>query len=88
MNFSSSELSRTFSRLMRECLTADELAQVNAMNKVGDLNICASHDFCDANQIMLDALSEYGAEFDSSSDEQARLIDSAWNESKVGGFAN
>jgi hypothetical protein len=45
-----------------------------------DKLICHSHDFCDANQCMLDAFARLGCpvEFESLNDELGELIEAAW----------
>lgn len=45
-------------------------------------NVCASHDFCDANESMIEALAKFGIELDCESDEQAALINEAWTIAK------
>lgn len=54
-------LAMIFSRHLLEYIGAENLAEVNARNArepLADL-ICHSHDFCDANQIHLNAWEEY-----------------------------
>jgi hypothetical protein len=51
------ELAQAFSRELRAELTADEIAQVIALNATETSpDVCHSHDFCDANMTMLRAL--------------------------------
>jgi len=63
-------------------LTDEQLAEAAARNKadpnVGMYGICHSHDFCDANQAMIDAV---GSEFENS-DEQNKLIAAAWEQAR------
>lgn len=50
-------LAREFSATLREWLRPDELAEVVKRNKAETNNyICHSHDFCDANMAMLEAM--------------------------------
>lgn len=77
------ELARKFSEELNRVLTAEHMERVNALNAAEtDKNICHSHDFCDANQVMLDAL---GEEFESS-DKQNTLINDAWSIAKNSEF--
>ncbi len=47
----------TFKTVMREWLTADQLALVDQTNnRRADQLTCATHDYCDANMAMLEAL--------------------------------
>ena len=54
-----------FVATLREWLTADEFAEMQRLNTAKtDPNVCHSHDFCDANMAMLDALESFdGVEF-------------------------
>lgn len=79
------DLARIFSRMLREDLTADQMAEINARNAseshAGD--VCATHDFIDANQIMIDALAEIQIDFDSQDSGIASMIDHAWTLAKA-----
>lgn len=80
------ELAKAFAEKLNEVLTAEQMEQVNDLNagaRYAGLNVCHSHDFCDANQVMLDAL---GEEFDNS-DEQNKLINEAWEIAKRAEFS-
>ena len=55
------ELAREFSRLLREQLTAQEVEQAQKLNAIEatsnpDYECCHSHDFCDANMVMDEAV--------------------------------
>ena len=53
------QLAQAFSARLRTVLTADEMTEVIARNRTETSpNVCHSHDFCDANEVMLDALAE------------------------------
>jgi hypothetical protein len=68
------ELAKEFSAELRRTLTADEMDEVNRLNAdEANPGVCHSHDFCDANQVMLDVLGF--AVFDAS---QNDLISQAW----------
>lgn len=80
-------LAAEFCRVLNEWLTPDQIAEVNARNAAEtDENICHSHDFCDANQAMLDAMAVFGLDFEST-DEQNTLINAAWDLAKAAGFS-
>lgn len=53
------ELAQAFSRRLQAELTSEELAQAIALNRAETSpDACHSHDFCDANMTMLEALAE------------------------------
>lgn len=69
---------------LRETISADDMDKVNARNVTPDyFKCCATHDFCDANQCMIDALEHFGLSFDTQSEAQIDLINSAWNLAKA-----
>lgn len=79
------DLAREFCRAMRDELTADELADVVDTNRLEtDPNVCHSHDYTDANQVMLDALAVFGMDFEPS---DCGLINEAWTLAKESGFS-
>lgn len=64
-------------------LTREQIAEVVRRNEnEQNTNICHSHDFCDANQAMIDAV---GEEF-YNSDPQNANINEAWDMAKSWGF--
>ena len=69
-----------FNAGLRAYLTPEQWAEMCRRN--GDLRwshpICPSHDFCDANVFMGDAMEKAGFEHDAESQEQADLWDAAW----------
>lgn len=86
------QLSDTFRRIMAQDLSPQELVEIDALNveyrqKHPRLSICASHDFIDSNQVMLDALEELGIEWDASDQESNDLINEAWTLAKTQGFS-
>lgn len=87
------ELAHKFSQLLWNDLQ-DMNTGVNLMDEVVKRNkaetdpiICHTHDFCDSNQTMLDAMESFGMEFDIHDEKQHRLIVEAWNIAKGSGFA-
>jgi hypothetical protein len=86
------QLSDTFRRIMAQELSPQELVEIDALNveykqKYPKRSICASHDFIDSNQVMLDAMEELGIEFDPSDQKNADLINDAWSLAKAQGFS-
>jgi hypothetical protein len=61
-------------------LDAETLAEVSRRNSLSDNeNTCATHDFCDANQAMIDALQTFGLDFDQA---EIALVNTAWDIAK------
>lgn len=88
-NGSVPELAHEFSRVLREWLTDDEMAQVIERNaEVDDPAICASHDFCDANMAMYEAFERVmGHPIDTRKKADLAVWDKAWNMAKASDFA-
>lgn len=83
-------LAAIFARMLREDL-GDNMPEVNALNATPDyIGCCASHNFCDANMVMLAAY----AELHSCNEDDIRLDDdsvlgamnSAWDEARLNNF--
>lgn len=74
------QLAREFSKVLRQTLTDDEMTEVISLNRTeGDINICHSHDFCDANMALIEAYENiYGCEPTFSDDKTMDLINTAW----------
>lgn len=54
-------VAKTFVAVLKAWLTKKEFAEVKARNKKnGKAGWCASHDFCDANMAMFDAMKKCG----------------------------
>ena len=53
------ELARCFSAVLKQWLTGSEISKINASNAASgyDASVCASHDYCDSNMAMLEAVS-------------------------------
>lgn len=79
------DLARIFSRMICESVSSDELATINALNKTKDYagNACATHNFFDANQTMIDALEELNESFDSENVALMSAVDHAWSIAKA-----
>ena len=79
------ELAEVFSKVVREHL-ADHLEEIRHRNRAsiatGDRNVCATHDFCDANMLMHEALCRcYGVkDFPASNISESETLTRLWNE--------
>ena len=80
-------LSRKFSAILNEWLEEDELQQIQKLNAAEiSPDVCHSHDFCDPNQAMIDALQDLGHALDLQDSEQIQAINRAWTISKANNF--
>ena len=73
-------LALEFAKQICDELTADQLDTVNALN-ASSCNVCHTHDYCDANQVMIDAMEAVSGapvEIDANDDIQLTLINDAW----------
>ena len=90
------DLARTFSRLLADEMGEDNLWEaVERNDRDAERSLCChTHDFCDANQVMLDALAEHGILCDESpdaerclpADEYMVLAEEAWDIAKGAEF--
>lgn len=85
LNVTPEQLAKEFAFLIRKWLTDEELEMVNALN-TDVSNICATHDFCDPNQAMIDALTILGITADVQNEEQVVLMNKAWEIAKTNNF--
>lgn len=78
------KLSYRFSAILRETLSDREMADVITRNReYVDPMVCASHDFCDANEVMAEAWVDcFGASIDLQSDDMRSMWNAAWEMSK------
>lgn len=83
-------LAAEFISILQVWLTREEREAIDALNKIEENDsICHSHDYCDPNQAMLDALARFGIVDYSAADEKLNaLINSAWDIAKKKGFAS
>lgn len=80
-------VARSFIRGLASAIGSKNLRTVAARNAVGSPNVCASHDFCDANVYMSAAFTRVvGHEIDLQSDADGALWDAAWDCAKRAGF--
>jgi hypothetical protein len=80
-------LAYEFSARLRDMLTADQMEAVARRNAANPGAACASHDFCDSNEVMIQALRNIDIEFDADDQEQADLTNAAWDIAKRHGFS-
>lgn len=87
LNISPETLARKFCEEINDRLDVLTLSGVVARNRAEkNPHICHTHDFCDANQLMIDALMALGMPedaFDPQSEEQTHLINEAWTLAKL-----
>jgi hypothetical protein len=76
------KLARRFASIIRFDFTAKQLAEIKRRNRKYDHNICATHDFCDANMVMWAAYEDvYGRAPEIGGDTEASQAEIAiWNE--------
>ncbi len=82
-------LANAFSKQLRQNITRSEFSEVIRRNKAqSDPSICHTHDFCDANQVILDAMKVIGlsGEYDADDANQHALITKAWDTAKAANF--
>jgi len=82
------QLSYRFSVILRFWLSDLEIDTINKRNAsqlYREKGYCATHEFCDSNQAMLDALEKFGITWDQPGDHE-ELIEAAWTMSKNNKF--
>ncbi len=76
-----------FCRILNDWLTSAQIAEVNRRNAMPKYEgCCATHDFCDPNQAMIDAGALFGIQFDIRFNEDVDLINAAWELAKSRGY--
>jgi hypothetical protein len=82
------ELADAFTRGLRNNLSPETLAAIDAENAARADDSCASHDHLDANDVMADAFAAVmGRAPKASSSADAELINAAWDAAKAAGYA-
>jgi hypothetical protein len=77
-----------FSQRVRDYLSPEQMQQVLTRNLSGSPSVCATHDFCDANELMAQAfVLVMGREPEPSSSLDAELWNCAWSIAKNANFA-
>ena len=81
------QIADAFVRLLRQTLTREEFAEMqrrNATPEYRDTGCCASHDFCDANEVMDAAFRACGIVIDDLGDDDNHARwNRAWNLAKL-----
>jgi len=88
------ELAKCFSVVLRQWLADSDISRINAANAASgyDASVCASHDYCDANMAMLEAVSNATGvsvddiDVDVSDVQFCELLSKAWSIAKRTGF--
>jgi len=81
------EVARSFCNLIAECLAAEQMHEVVARNAAEtNPNVCHTHDFCDANLLMVDALKGQGLSSHIDDGYSHAVWDGAWSLAKAVGF--
>lgn len=78
-----------FSKVLNQWLTSEQLAEINRLNKTPEYQdgSCATHNYCDANQAMIDAFATlYNRQPDVQCDRDNSLIDGAWSLARYHNF--
>lgn len=89
-------LARAFSETLKTALSDYQISEVIRRNRItADKSVCHSHDYCDANMIMLNALKTCGIDVENNEDAWAWVFDSpegndtlnkAWDIAKANEF--
>jgi uncharacterized protein (UPF0179 family) len=76
-----------FINALCQWLDSDKIAEVVRLNSEdADKSSCHSHDFCDANQAMINALARFSLDFCGQDEAQCSLINKAWDLAKAAKF--
>jgi hypothetical protein len=77
-------LAERFCKILNQWLSDEEIQEINDRNSTPEYEgLCASHDFCDPNQAMADALESLGLYFHPT---LCEVINAAWDLSKSSNF--
>ena len=85
------QLAAEFSRILNNFLTPDQITEINRLNTTPDYQngSCATHNFCDPNQAMIDAwefLTGEEMELSASDEKMIELTGRAWQIARENGF--
>ena len=87
-------IAESFLEIMRSWLTPEELVAVDAENERRGDNSCASHDYCDPNMAMLEAMERFNLPLPADEnyseeymEEHCALWNEAWDIAKSSGFS-
>jgi len=77
------QVANEFCRILNSWLSSVEIAEINRLNATKEYSdCCASHNFCDSNMAMIEALEKFGRR-----GEYSPLSQDAWTMAKERGFA-
>ena len=84
------KIARVFARLVAEHV-GDKTALIDRLNLTGPVSVCASHDYCDSNVFMAEALQDVtgldaASELPEMSERTRKLWDYSWRYTKLIGF--
>lgn len=80
-------LAAKFSTILSSWLSEEEMQEVVKRNQAEtDRSVCHSHDFCDANMAMQEAVESFGLTINADSDADAALWNAAWDLAKKSNF--
>ena len=86
------KIANKFSSILREWLTTEELNEINNKNteyKKGIGTWCATHEYCDPNQGMINAFAYFGiVDIDFENEKHINLINDAWKLASDNKFQN
>jgi len=81
-------LARAFSSVLKEWISDDQMKKVNELNQTQEyIDCCASHNYCDANEAMAEALEALNVDHpDLNNDGMRNLWNEAWTIAKQNQF--
>lgn len=92
------DLAATFTAILRSWLTLRELDDIDATNRRRNDNTCATHDYCDSNMAMVEAMERHDQPWPTDDDGETpdeeyseahcELWSAAWDLAKARGFAS
>jgi hypothetical protein len=80
------KIARKFAWILLRDLGIDKMQDVNMVNSKRNDSSCATHDHCDSNEAMLEALEAYGYGYDPESDSITDIINESWSLAKKNNF--
>jgi hypothetical protein len=79
-------LAKKFSARLRKVLTPAQVSEAFSRNATEtNPGVCHSHDFCDANEVMAQAVLDCGMDYDFL-EQHPQVVDAAWKIAKESGF--
>lgn len=87
MTINKIQLAARFKKFLIDEIGPEKYAETIELNRQEtDKNICHSHDFCDANMVMLEAVKSFGLDEDQAMEVMLHesIVNEAWNYWKTG----